>query len=116
MGIARRIEQTSGDKLVVNYGTNYPALLKLEQEGAIAAEWDVSDNNRRARFLQDHTRGTQTAGSRSKTLGPDRVNRVTLSESSGGRVMRLRVVAHRASGLFGAAAAMRNLRKNSAQI
>src|SRR5215467_7850531 len=51
-GIARRIEQTSGDKLQVNYGTLYPALVKLEQEGAIAAEWGVSDNNRRARFYR----------------------------------------------------------------
>jgi PadR family transcriptional regulator PadR len=49
-GIARRIEQISGDRLLVNYGTLYPALVKLEQEGAIAAEWGFSDNNRRARF------------------------------------------------------------------
>jgi PadR family transcriptional regulator, regulatory protein PadR len=49
-GIARRIEQTSGDLLAVNYGTLYPALLKLEQEGAIAAEWGTSENNRRAKF------------------------------------------------------------------
>ena len=49
-GIARRIEQTSGDVLSLNYGTLYPALLKLEQEGAIAAEWGVSENNRRAKF------------------------------------------------------------------
>jgi len=49
-GLARRIEQTSGDKLALNYGTVYPALLKLEQEGAIAAEWGASENNRRARF------------------------------------------------------------------
>jgi PadR family transcriptional regulator, regulatory protein PadR len=49
-GIARRIEQTSGNLLSLNYGTLYPALLKLEQEGSIAAEWGVSDNNRRAKF------------------------------------------------------------------
>jgi transcriptional regulator len=49
-GIARRIEQTSGDVLSLNYGTIYPALLKLEQEGAISSEWGVSDNNRRAKF------------------------------------------------------------------
>ena len=49
-GIARRIEQTSGDRLSINYGTLYPALLKLEQEGLIAAEWGVSENNRKARF------------------------------------------------------------------
>ena len=49
-GIARRIEQTSGNLLSLNYGTLYPALLKLEQEGAITAEWGVSENNRRAKF------------------------------------------------------------------
>jgi transcriptional regulator len=51
-GIARRIEQTSGDLLSLNYGTLYPALLKLEQEGSITSEWGVSDNNRRARFYR----------------------------------------------------------------
>jgi PadR family transcriptional regulator, regulatory protein PadR len=51
-GIARRIEQTSGDLLSVNYGTLYPALLKLEQEGYINSEWGVSDNNRKARFYK----------------------------------------------------------------
>ena len=51
-GIARRIEQTSGDKLVVNYGTLYPALLKLEQEGYLATEWGTSENGRRARFYR----------------------------------------------------------------
>jgi PadR family transcriptional regulator PadR len=49
-GVARRIEQISGDRLLVNYGTLYPALLKLEQEGYISADWGVSDNNRRAKF------------------------------------------------------------------
>lgn len=51
-GIARRIEQTSGDILSLNYGTLYPALLKLEQEGAIASEWGVSENNRKAKFYK----------------------------------------------------------------
>ncbi len=51
-GIARRIEQISGDLLAVNQGTLYPVLLKLEQEGAIASEWGASDNNRRARFYR----------------------------------------------------------------
>ena len=49
-GIARRIEQTSGDILSINYGTLYPALLKLEQEGYIRSEWGRSDNNRKAKF------------------------------------------------------------------
>ena len=51
-GIARRIEQTSGQRLLVNYGTLYPALLKLEQEGYIKSSWGVSQNNRRAKYYQ----------------------------------------------------------------
>jgi PadR family transcriptional regulator PadR len=51
-GIARRIEAISGDALSVNYGTLYPALLKLEQEGYVASEWGVSDNNRKAKFYK----------------------------------------------------------------
>ncbi len=51
-GIARRIEQTSGDLLSLNYGTLYPALLKLEQEGYIASSWGTSENNRRAKFYE----------------------------------------------------------------
>ena len=49
-GLARRIEQTSGGRLAINYGTLYPALLKLEQEGLIASSWGVSSNNRKAKF------------------------------------------------------------------
>jgi PadR family transcriptional regulator PadR len=49
-GIARRIGQTSGDRLSVNYGTLYPALLKLEQEGFISGQWGVSDKNRKAKY------------------------------------------------------------------
>ena len=51
-GLARRIEQTSGHRLVLNPGTLYPTLLKLEQMGYIASEWGTSDNNRRARFYR----------------------------------------------------------------
>jgi transcriptional regulator len=51
-GIARRIEQTSDGRLSINYGTLYPALLKLEQEGLISSSWGVSDNNRKARFYR----------------------------------------------------------------
>jgi transcriptional regulator len=58
-GIARRIEQISGDLLAVNQGTLYPVLLKLEQQGAIASEWGASENNRRARFYR-LTRGGRT--------------------------------------------------------
>jgi transcriptional regulator len=51
-GIARQIERTSADLLSVNYGTLYPALLKLEQEGYIISEWGLSDNKRKAKFYQ----------------------------------------------------------------
>ena len=51
-GIARRIEQTSENVLSLNYGSVYPALLKLEQEGAISSEWGASDNNRKAKFYR----------------------------------------------------------------
>ena len=51
-GLARRIEQTSGGRLVLNYGSIYPALVRLEQERCIASEWGLSDNNRRAKFYR----------------------------------------------------------------
>src|SRR5271154_619893 len=56
-GIARRIEQISGDILAVNQGTLYPLLLKLENEGSIASQWVASENNRRARFYRLTTTG-----------------------------------------------------------
>lgn len=49
-GIARRIEQVSQDALLLNQGTLYPALVRLEQRGWIRSKWGVSENNRRARF------------------------------------------------------------------
>ena len=51
-GIARRVEQISGDLLTLNQGTLYPLLLKLEQEGSIESEWGASENNRKARFYR----------------------------------------------------------------
>jgi len=51
-GIARRIEQISGDVLSLNYGTLYPALLRLEQEGCVKSAWGLSENNRRAKFYR----------------------------------------------------------------
>ena len=70
-GIARRIEQTSGAQLQLNYGTLYPALLKMEQEGSITSAWGISENNRRARYysltragrkqLKDETRDWEQA-------------------------------------------------------
>ena len=70
-GIARRIEQISGDLLAVNQGTLYPVLLRLEQEGAIASEWSPSENNRRARVYRLRRAGTQIAGGRKARLGAD---------------------------------------------
>lgn len=51
-GIARRIEQTSGNRLMLNYGTLYPALLRLEQEGSIVSSWGFSENNRKAKYYR----------------------------------------------------------------
>jgi PadR family transcriptional regulator PadR len=51
-GLARRIEQTSGNRFVLNYGTLYPALLKLEHEGALKSAWGVSENNRKAKYYE----------------------------------------------------------------
>jgi PadR family transcriptional regulator len=51
-GVARRIEQTSGERLLINYGTLYPALLRLEQEGYITSEWGVSKNGRKAKYYR----------------------------------------------------------------
>src|ERR1700727_3787132 len=61
-GIARRIEQTSGDVLSLNYGTLYPALLKLEQEGAVSSEWGASENNRKAKFYKLTRAGRKRLG------------------------------------------------------
>ena len=61
-GIARRIEQVSGSRVSVKYGTLYPALLKLEQEGYVAAHWGLSDNNRRAKFYRLTKAGQRQLG------------------------------------------------------
>jgi transcriptional regulator len=58
-GLARRIEQISGDLLTVNQGTLYPVLLKLEQEGSVASEWGSSEKNRKARFYRLTRAGRQ---------------------------------------------------------
>ena len=84
-GVARRIEQTSGDLLSVNYGTLYPALLRLEQEGYIASEWGTSENNRKAKYyrltragrmqLDRETRQwEQTAAIVARFLSPERAS------------------------------------------
>ena len=66
-GVARRIEQISGDLLSVNQGTLYPVLLRLEQEGAIASEWGPSENNRRSRFYRLTAAGRKLLGVEKRT-------------------------------------------------
>ncbi|HEY1923714.1 MAG TPA: PadR family transcriptional regulator [Candidatus Acidoferrum sp.] len=68
-GIARRIEQTSGDLLSVNYGTLYPALLKLEQEGYIDSEWGQSENNRKAKYYRLTRAGRKQLAKEAKEWG-----------------------------------------------
>ena len=82
-GIARRIEQTSDDLLSINHGTLYPILLKLEQEGAIASEWGVSENNRRAQVLPDHEDRTETARLHGHPVDPDDRHRRPLHRAEG---------------------------------
>ena len=66
-GIARRIEQTSGGLLAINYGTLYPMLLKLEQEGYVSSEWGVSDNNRKAKFYEITAKGRKALAAEQET-------------------------------------------------
>ena len=73
-GLARRIEQISGDRLFVNQGTLYPLLLRLEHEGAVASEWGPSDNNRRARFYS-----LTAVGRKQLTIEAGRWNRLVES-------------------------------------
>ena len=98
-GIARRIEQTSGNLLSLNYGTLYPALLKLEQEGAIASDWGVSENNRKAKFYRLTKRRTEAAREGIEALGAgDRRPRAIPRD--GGPVMKhLRAAVVRLIGL-----------------
>src|ERR1700719_1277039 len=66
-GIARRIEQSSGEEVLLNQGTIYASLVRLQQRGWIAAEWGVSDNNRKAKFYSITRSGR-------KQLAEDAVN------------------------------------------
>lgn len=66
-GVARRIEQISGDLFSINQGTLYPVLLRLEQEGAIASEYAASENNRRARFYRLTEAGRQRLSAEKRT-------------------------------------------------
>ena len=100
-GIARRIEQTSGNLLSLNYGTLYPALLKLEQEGAVASEWGASENNRKAKFYRlTRSRAAPVAGGDPR-LGADHGNSGALSVAARGPGMNhLRAWLLRFTGIF----------------
>ena len=88
-GIARRIEQISGDALTVNQGTLYPVLLKLEQEGSIASEWGTSENNRKARFYRLTRDGRKQLRAETVGMGTDRGDhRAILRREGGGSAMR----------------------------
>ena len=95
-GVARRIEQTSDQRLSVNYGTIYPALLKLEQEGYIASEWGVSDNNRKAKFYRltragrKQSRRRRRPGTRRRRSWPASSNRGRASDDRDAAVQRSR--------------------------
>jgi PadR family transcriptional regulator PadR len=71
-GIARRIEQVSGDQVMLNQGTIYASLVRLQQRGWIKAEWGVSGNNRRAKFY-----AITKAGQKQLTLGTENWERIT---------------------------------------
>ena len=68
-GIARRIEQVSGNEVLLNQGTIYASLVRLVQRGWIAANWGTSDNNRKAQLLFHHRRGSPPARRRCRILG-----------------------------------------------
>ena len=61
-GIARRIEQISGDQILLNQGTIYASLVRLQQRGLIAAEWGVSENNRKAKYYSLTKTGKREVG------------------------------------------------------
>ena len=65
-GIAKRIEQTSGNAISVPYGTIYPSLIKLEQEGFISSHWDSSKNNRKAKYYSLTRAGKRHVGRRAQ--------------------------------------------------
>lgn len=68
-GIARRIEQVSGDLLILNQGTIYASLVRLQQRGQISGEWGTSDNNRRAKFYSITKRGRQKLAAEAENWG-----------------------------------------------
>src|SRR4029453_4072957 len=99
-GIARRIEQTSGGRLAINYGTLYPALLRLEQEGHVAAEWGVADHHRPAKYHRAAPRRPQAPGAGGPGVGGDRVTPRALPDADRVVMGRLRAWWARATGFL----------------
>jgi PadR family transcriptional regulator, regulatory protein PadR len=85
-GIARRIEQASGDQVLLNQGTIYASLVRLQQRGWIAAEWGISDNNRKAKFYSITNRGRKqlAADARHWNRLADVMGRIFAISSDGG--------------------------------
>jgi PadR family transcriptional regulator len=87
-GIARRIEQLSGDEILLNQGTIYASLVRLQQQGWISAQWGVSDNNRKAKFYSITKAGRRQMKqdkSQWKRLAAV-MNRVLAAATGGGKV------------------------------
>ena len=100
-GIARRIEQISGDRLSLNYGTLYPSLLKLEQEGWIVSEWGVSENNRKAKYYKLTRSGRKQLEKEANEWNQTTAIVARFFDARGGSVMRqLRAWLFRFKGLF----------------
>ncbi len=100
-GVARRIEETSKNRLTLNYGTLYPALLKLEQEGLVTAEWGAVREQSSRQVLCAHDRGAQATGARNPRLASDRRSDRRLSRTAPGGIMkRIRAALARIAGFF----------------
>ena len=100
-GIARRIEQTSENVLSINHGTLYPVLLKLEQEGSIASEWGISENNRKARFYRITRDGKRDLAAAEREMAArERYHRAILGDGEGAGMKPLRRGWRRLLGAF----------------
>ena len=110
-GIARRIEETSKNRLNLNYGTLYPALLKLEQEGCITGGLASVREQPPREVLCAHRRGAQTIGPRNPRVAADRRPDRRLSRAArGGTMRRVRAALARIAGVFAGRSAEDDLR------
>ena len=76
VGLMQRIEQITGGPVRVSYGSLFPAVHRMEEKGWLVAEWRASDNNRRAKVLHPHARGTPAVASGRRRVGPAGARRV----------------------------------------